>query len=255
MVRLQSFTGLIENFTDEAFQFYQIAGDAIFELCESASNPLDPTPDATQCRQASYLKANVTNFVTNPDISTYIALFLSLGQTVFHYSPWTAVLQQAEANQLLSGGGQGPPASSESSGILGAPISNSSITSKLIFAGPKTYIRGGVESNFTDKFDLLGSTNAWVYEDIASLNEQINYSFDEYVFVSDGVSGSMAAIFPFTASQLYNNRDRSNIETTVTLAAYGGLGNSDDFSISSFPASVQGVHLEDPIIGAAALQM
>ena len=224
-------------------EIFEIAGNATYELCESAVNPKDPTPDATQCQQTDFLRRNVTEFVTNRDLPSYINLFLSLGETIFQYNPWTVVLQQAEKNQLIT------------NDQLGPPTSNISITDTLRKEGPQQFIRGGVQANFTAKFDLLGRTQAWVYDDIASLNDELDYSFDEYVFVSDGVAGSMAAIFPFTAAQLYKNRNESLVEVEVRLASYGGLGKPHDFSIASHPASVQGVHLEDPIIGAAALMM
>ena len=83
----------------------------------------------------------------------------------------------------------------------------------------------------------------------------LNYTFDDYVIVSNGVSGSMGAVFPMMSSQLYKNRDRSEVSSKVTLVSYGGTGDADDLAISAFPASVQGVHLEDPIIGDAALRM
>jgi hypothetical protein len=128
----------------------------------------------------------------------------------------------------------------------------------LVEAGPQTINRGGVASNVTAKFDLMGIQKSIIkngVEDLYSAGILLENVFDEYVMVSNGVSGSMAAIFPFESAQLYKNKDQSQATTKVTLCGYGGTGDADDLSLSSFPASVQGVHLEDPIIGDAALAM
>ena len=81
------------------------------------------------------------------------------------------------------------------------------------------------------------------------------FPFDEYNFISNGRASSSAALFPYTSAQLYKNRDRTGATRKVSLLGYGGTGGKEDLSLSDIPASVQGVHLENPIMGDAALSM
>lgn len=227
----QFFVAHVESFTDVLYEVLEIASSGILELCTSAVNLFDNTPTANdaRCETVDYLQRNVTSFIASRDLDTYINVLVSLLDSMVVYNPWSVVLAQVEAT-------------------------DPNITSTLISQGVRTFIRGGVESNVTAKFDL--SPNQLILDYAVEVNAALGgYTFDDYVIVSNGVSGSMAAIFPFESSQLYKNRDQSGVQAKVTLAAYGGTGNADDFSISSFPASVQGVHLEDPIIGDAIVQM
>ena len=82
---------------------------------------------------------------------------------------------------------------------------------------------------------------------------EVDHQFDKYIIVSDGVAGSMAAIFSSTAKQLWQNRDLSRITTEVVTVAYGGTGRAEDMTMASVPASVQDVSLEDPFIASGLL--
>lgn len=205
---------------------YQVAADAVLEICNDTVNPqLQGVPDETQCVQAFELQSNVTAFTLSRNPTTYVDLFLSLTETVLRYNPWTVLLTEEEAGPLIE-------------------------------AGVQPIVRGGVNSNVTARFNLVADIfDIDIREEVDAVTSRANFTFDEYVFVSNGGSGSMAAIFPFEAAQVYRNRDRSNVVQKVTLCGYGGTGNADDFALSSFPASVQGVNLQSPIMGDAALQL
>ena len=189
-----------------------------------------------QCDQALTLQANVTAFVEDPNLETYVGLFFALFSSVFEYSPWTAIrLGDREPDQLVS-----------------------NTTLSLWGEGPYTQIRGGVESNTTAKFDLIPVDDLLVLVQsvIRNVTDSLGGNpFDEYIFVSNGGSASSAAIFPYTCAQLYKNRDRTGATRKVSLLGYGGTGGKEDLSLSDIPASVQGVHLENPIMGDAALSM
>ena len=223
----------IGNFTTENFELFEVAGEAIVELCQD-----DPTQPGN-CNQANWLKDNITEFIgynsVTPDVFSYINLFVSLKDTIDHYSPWTVILDEVEENYRLAG-------------IDGYPI-----IPELHEGGIKTHWYGGVESNFTQRFNL--TPNEWIHDTTKTVNDELDYIFDEYVYVSDGITGSMASIFAFESYQLWQNSELSGVTTSVQLVTYGGLGQSTDFTIGSFPATKQGVHLEDPLIGSAALQM
>jgi len=104
----------------------------------------------------------------------------------------------------------------------------------------------------SEKFDLINGT---LLDLLASDLQAISpdHSFESYVILSDGVAGSMASIFTKTVSQLWKNRDKSNVDTEVITVAYGGTGWAEDITMGSVPASVQGVSLEDPFIASGLM--
>lgn len=211
---------------------FQIASDAMAEICHRAAKSKHGNPSYIECEQVYYLQANATKFVHDPNLDTYLDFFKSLLDTTVEYNPWSVVLEIVENT-------------------------DPNITETLVKAGVFTNIRGGVSSNVTDKFDLIGTPVMKSLKDRIDglLSTSLNYFFDEFVIVSNGLSGSMGAMIPLIASSMYKNRDRSLITSKVTLVSYGGTGVAEDLSISSFPASAQGVHLDDPIICDAALRM
>ena len=222
----------IDSYTSEDLSVFKNASNAMVEICYEAVNIQTGDMSSLMCEQVDYLHGNVTKFVTKRNVDTYFNFFTSLLDTMEEYNPWSVVLN-----------------------LQGFDLLN--ITKMLHNAGPVTNIRGGVPSNVTDKFDVLSApTMEWLKDMIDELlDTSLNYFFDEYIIVSNGVSGSMAALFPMMSSQLYKNRDRSNVSNKVSLVTYGGTGVADDLAISAFPASVQGIHLEHPIIGDAALRL
>ena len=222
----------INGYTSEELSVFEIASNAMVEICNDAVNLQTGDLSAFQCARVNQLLGNATAFADDPTLDTYLPFFISLLDTILEYNPWSVVLELAS-------------------------FSDPNISQTLIDADVVTNIRGGVESNVTAKFDLIGTPTMKLLKDTIDqiLTTSLPYFFDEYIIVSNGVSGSMGAIFPMMSSQLYKNRDRSKISSKVTLLSYGGTGVADDLAISAFPASVQGVHLEDPIIGDSALRM
>ena len=175
---------------------------------------------------------NITAFVDSPSINGYFDVLVVLLENIFEYSPWSVVLEIAETG------------------------SNENITTDLFFAGRQTYLRGGVQSGKTVKFNFVDrETLLSVKATADSISEEFGNPFNEYIFVSDGTSASSAAIVPHTAVQLWRNRDVTGASRPVFLLSYGGTGVADDLMFSSIPANVQGVHLEDPIIGEASLSL
>lgn len=194
------------------------------ELCEESANPASLNDTTSRCEQARHFESNVTEFLNLPEPTTFGEMFTSLLITIENYNPWSVA--------------------------LGGPLAV--LIPEIVLGGVRTVIRGGVESNITTTFNLALQ---FLFDDAITVSDFLEHEFDEIVFVSDGQAASAAAIFPFEASQLYKNSDRSNVTQKVTLCAYGGTGNQEDFTIASIPASVQGIHLEDPIVGKAAISL
>lgn len=204
--------------------------NALVELCSDA----DPTGEesATQCATVNDFQSNVTAFAADPTFVGYIDVLIALIDNVLEYTPWSVVLEIVESG------------------------SNANITTDLFFEGPQEYLRGGLTSLRTTKFDLIAESLLLQIKAFAdSLTESAVNPFDEYIFVSDGTSASAASIVPHTAVQFWRNRDRTGATRPVSLLSYGGTGVANDLMFSSIPANVQGIHLEDPIIGEASLEM
>ena len=226
---IQAFLDRIDALTPEDLQIYQIITEALVELCSDA----DPTGEDSlvQCADVTALQESMATFVDSP-VGGYFGVLSALFRNIFEYSPWSVVLEIVETG------------------------SNANITTDLFFAGPQTYLRGGVQSDKTVKFNLVDKDSLLAIKSFAdSITEAVGNPFNEYIFVSDGTSASAAAIVPHTAVQLWRNRDRTGASRPVYLVSYGGTGVADDLMLSSIPANVQGVHLEDPIIGEASLSL
>ena len=214
---------------------YQIVADALLELCNDA----DPTGEEslTQCAAVRDFQGNMTAFATNPTIDGYFDVLLALLDNILDYNPWTVVFEIAQSG------------------------SNENITTELFFAGQQDFLRGGVQSSKTAKFNLVDEDSVRSLKAAAdAVISSVGNPFDEYIFVSDGTSASAASIVPHVAKQLWRNRNRPGERSTgatrpVSLLSYGGTGDADDLMLSSVPANVQGVHLEDPIIGEASLEL
>uniref|UniRef100_A0A7S3LD33 Tail specific protease domain-containing protein n=1 Tax=Amphora coffeiformis TaxID=265554 RepID=A0A7S3LD33_9STRA len=226
----EAFLDRINALTPEDLQIYEIIAEAMVELCNDA----DPTGEESlaQCAGVAEFQQSMTAFAESPSSAGYIDVMIALINNIFEYSPWSVVLEIVESG------------------------SNANITTDLFFAGRQTFLRGGVPSEKTVKFNLIDKDTLLEIKAFAdSITQEIGNPFNEYIFVSDGTSASAAAIVPHTAVQLWRNRDRTDASRPVHLLSYGGTGVADDLMLSSIPANVQGVHLEDPIIGEASLSL
>ena len=100
------------------------------------------------------------------------------------------------------------------------------------------YNRGGERGNLTNKFSVLSED---LYNQTVANASQQNFTFDEYLIVSDGTAGSTACIFSSMLIQLWNNRgmlwdsvDQSL--TPVNTVTYGGTKEPLDTTVAGFPA-------------------
>ena len=220
----QEFQARVDSYTTEDLQIYYRIAEAIVELCEDAGS----NDSEERCQTARNLQAAVTSFVVFPTIDNYFQLMLELvSDFILEYNPWTAIFMDEDEELYLRS------------------------------QGPQTKIRGGVESNTTVKFNILGIDYLNTVQTIA-LNITTSSGgnpFTEYIFVSDGQAASAAALTAYTASQLYKNRDATGATRKVTLVGYGGTGDPSDMTLAAIPASVQGVNLQNPIMGDAASSM
>ena len=211
------------NATD--LENYRAAISGMIEMCEDV---VDTTSDTNFCSGVSSLSGNLDNFEASGDVGAYNTLLNDLLGVTIGYSPWSAILVDKQETQQ-----------------------------SLQEAGPVTRIRGGVESLSTARFDIdpTAQVEFW-YERAQNITQQSGGNpFNEYIFLSNGVSASAGALLPYTLSQLWKNADSTRASRKVALLGYGGTGKADDMTFGSVPASVQGVNLEFPLIGSAALQM
>lgn len=112
--------------------------------------------------------------------------------------------------------------------------------------------RGGVLSNLTEQVAYF-TQNEFFDASTAALD--LDHSFGEYVIVSNGVSGSTTAIFQTFVTQLWKNRDQSLVQSSVITCTYGGTSNGSDTTLTGYPASVQDVQIENPLVTDGALFM
>jgi len=116
--------------------------------------------------------------------------------------------------------------------------------------GYRTVNRGGVLTNVSLPFTM--DPIEYYYQAVAS-SYQTLHKFDEYIIVSNGVSGSATALFASLVNQLWKNRNISLVKSSLVSVSYGGLNTEGDVMMAGFPASVQNVHLEDPLLAAGIL--
>lgn len=206
---------------------YRAAINGTREICYDSVSLLPSLPPEERCSQIDTLSSAFETFVDTGDIETYRQFVSELNATAVTFNPWSILL--------------GP---------------DSSQVQALQDAGIVTRLRGGVESKSTARFDveepfILGL----LYEVAQEVSSEYGNPFDEYVFVSDGLSASSGAILPYTSSQLWKNRYLTGATRKVSLVGYGGTGNAEDMAFSTIPASVQSVALEHMIVGDTTLQM
>ena len=120
------------------------------------------------------------------------------------------------------------------------------------------YNRGGQRGNLTNKFAAFAEE---LYNQTIANTVQQNFTFDEYLIVSDGTAGSTACIFSSMLIQLQKNGGGTfwgNTDIPVTPLAtvtYGGTKDSVDTTVAGFPASVQDVKIEFPLITSGLLYL
>ena len=209
--------------TSTDFANYRAVVSGMIELCEDV---IDTQDNRDFCVGVSSLSGNLENFETSDgDVEAYETFGDDLIAVMRAYSPWSAVLVDRQETQAT-----------------------------LQQAGFVNRTRGGMESWTTDRFDIV-DFSYW-YELAHNITDESGGNpFNEYVFVSNGVSASAAAMVACTVSQFWKNAESTGALRKVTLVGYGGTGKADDMTLSYVPASVQGVNLEFPLIGSAAMQL
>ncbi|CAB9504262.1 expressed unknown protein [Seminavis robusta] len=113
-------------------------------------------------------------------------------------------------------------------------------------------IRGGVPQTTTNRYSI---GNRAIYSHTIARAFQNDWEFDEYAIVSDGAAGSTTCLFSSLATQVWANRDVSGATNPLTTVTYGGTKDPSDTTVAGFPASVQGVKIEYPIITSGLLFM
>ena len=119
-------------------------------------------------------------------------------------------------------------------------------------------IRGGEQYYLTEAIDFLPDSCSpdwqhWCHQGIQAAALELDFKFDEYVLVSDGVAGSTTSVFAAGVEQIWKNRDRSMAETSVVTVAYGGTGFREDITLAGFPAAVEHVRMENPLLTRSAI--
>ena len=114
--------------------------------------------------------------------------------------------------------------------------------------GFRTVNRGGILTNLSLPFTV--DPIETYYRAVAS-SYQTLHTFDEYIIVSNGVSGSTTAIFASLVDQLWKNRNTSLVKSSLVKVSYGGLNTTEgDVMMAGSVASNQDVHLENPFLAA-----
>jgi len=111
--------------------------------------------------------------------------------------------------------------------------------------------RGGETVMLTNKFSTFKES---MYNQSRAQSLESNFTFDEYVIVSDGKTGSSACIFSSMMMQVWNNQDRILL-IPLTTVTYGGTKNPANITVAGFPASAQHTKTEVPIITSGLMYM
>lgn len=116
--------------------------------------------------------------------------------------------------------------------------------------------RGGVLQNLTNQFAIMDEE---IYYQTVARAFHNQFTFEEYTLVSDGRAGSTACIVSSMVQQLWNNRDEmwngDFPPTPLTIVTYGGTKEASGTTVAGFPASVQNVKIEIPLITSGLLSM
>ncbi|KAL7563541.1 hypothetical protein ACA910_012355 [Epithemia clementina (nom. ined.)] len=221
----------IDRLTVNDFANYALAVEGMRDICYTngaESNTLHPR---VLCASLDELVQELSDLSSALNVPTYEAFINKAIIVVTNYNSWVA--------------------------FFGSP----DLIPSLYDAGPVSQIRGGVTSETTIRLNIVEDETLeegydWAaFQQLVISETQGRNPFDEIIFLSDGNCASSGAMLPYTASQLYKNRERTGAQTKISLVAFGGSGNFEDMTFATIPASVQNIHLEFPIIGDAALQL
>jgi hypothetical protein len=213
------------NVTDDMIETVSITVDSMDLLCPS---------NGIACQiLLPFLQNSTAAFAASRDYVDFANVLLSLVSVLTFINPWTVGLPETWLDDPL--------------GVLFFAMNTSMVNINY----------GGVVSSYTSRFDIGydGSADSLAYISalVASTTAEIDFAFDEYIIVSDGVAGSTTAIFVSSAEQIWKNRDRSDVSTPLTTVAYGGTGKLEDIALTAFPASIRDVNLDYPLVANAAL--
>jgi len=113
----------------------------------------------------------------------------------------------------------------------------------------RTVNQGGVETNLTGFFT---DYQPLYYLYAATTSFQNNADFDEHILLSNGVAASTAHSFSSKVTQLWNNRDKTQVTSKLTTVSYGGLKEDNgDVTMAGNTAIVKDIHLQNEVIAAA----
>jgi len=115
------------------------------------------------------------------------------------------------------------------------------------------YNRGGEVVQLTNKFGVFLESMYNASRDQSM--ESNNFTFDEYMILSDGKAGSTACIFSSMMMQVWKNENDKISLVPLTTVTYGGTKNPADTTVAGAPASVQNTKISIPIITSGLLYM
>ena len=211
--------GIIDLYTPDILDTARALADYAFDICDDSCEISGFSGGCeSKCDFIEYVLNNITAFETIPDTSGLGNLLESVYVALLEINPVT-VLQ-----------------------IWDDPRIDPTVV--------RPVIRGGVEQNLTNAFEVFSPD---LFDQVVTAASSLNHTFDQFVIVSNGVAGSTAEIFESMASQLWKNRNESLVTSSVFTAVYGGI--IGETTMTSFPASVQGVHLEYPLVTQALLYL
>lgn len=211
----------LETFSNSTIDQLNAAIISLFEYC--CAGQLMPCPDPT-CQELANVGIaldTLTNFLSGPQLRTVL-------------------------NELVAAFEQYNPFN-----VLGT-LEDGDVDRQQIYS----VNRGGSMENLTNQFAVLTEEE---YYEIVARAFQNQFMFDEYTIVSDGRSGSTSCLFSSMLMQLWNNRDQmwsgDVPPTPLSTVTYGGTREPSDTTVAGFPASVQNVKIEVPIITSGLLNM
>lgn len=213
--------GMLDRFSPETLQKAQTIVNTMElfcqENCEGGNVCNKPGEKKDKCEVLDQLSEYMEDFVEDSSVQNFLNTLHTLIKTIKSFNPWTVT----DVLKLVN------------KGVV------------------RTVNRGGVPTNLTEPISLMKSE---VFDTMTKSMLEIDHSFDEYILLGNGAAGSTTQIFQATVTQLWRNRARTKgVTTKVKAVSYGGTNNLHDMSLAGFPATVDSVHHQDPIIAAGAL--
>ncbi|GKY91469.1 hypothetical protein MPSEU_000119200 [Mayamaea pseudoterrestris] len=212
-----------------------ITADAIDTATVTVNNMqgLCPSEGLACVQLLPNLTLAMSNFGTLQSPENLFDLVLQFYFVLAYINPWTVGISSADPNELA------------------------------VFVSDTTLEQinyGGSIVNMTDRFDLslggdfLNPTLEEIADIVAKTTIRLgDFTFDKFVIVSNGLAGSTTALFTTSVQQIWNNRDQSGVTQPLTTIAYGGSGKVDDIAMTGFPAAIENVNLDYPLVTNAAL--